>query len=174
MSESGSTEKTFRVGDFVTVPWSHPIVGEIVEDRGPIGGNRRRLYTVQVQLDPGKPFFLEANADELKPAEPEDRTIDKSEILQFLKVGGLIAILMADGVRGQRVWLRTDSLGNVIHTFAPERGFLGGEVIPRRCLDGEPPKLFLPKVDETETFLQSFGLSRDEALDVIRAVGTAP
>ncbi len=60
--------------------------------------------------------------------------LEKPEILRFLKNSGLIMLLMTnpspDGPKDPRVWLCRDQLGNVIYTFAAERGQVGGAPVP--------------------------------------------
>jgi hypothetical protein len=57
----------YRVGDRVKVPWHPPVVGEIVEDRGPLGRGGRHLYTVSFPLTGvDEPMLVEFPAEELE------------------------------------------------------------------------------------------------------------
>ncbi len=174
-NQSATTEKLFRVGDLVQVPWRHPIVGEIIEDRGPIGRGGRRLYGIQIPSESEEPFVFELAGEDLQLAEPENPSVDKAKRIEYLKNVGLIAILEAGrGGRDQpKVWLCKDSLGNVIHTFVEGRGNMGGKTIPIGALD-ERKHIFTPKAAEVAEFLQSFDLDRAEADAIIRHVGTSP
>ncbi len=99
----------------------------------------------------------------------------KSRIIEYLANGGLVAILLSNSPGGKnqaRVWLCLNNLGNVTHTFTAERGLVGGEVVPLGTLN-ENLRLFTPKVREVAEFLTSFGLTSDEADQVIRMVGTS-
>ena len=175
MNNSSANERAFSVGDRVQVPWRHPVVGEIIEDRGPIGRGGRRLYGIQLLSESEEPFVFELAGEDLRLAEPEDPSIDKAKRVEYLKNGGLIAILEAG--RGGRdrpqAWLCKDSLGNVTHTFVGVRGLVGGKTIPIAALDGRN-HIFTPKAAEAAEFLQSFDLDRAESDAIIRHVGTSP
>src|SRR5205823_3542793 len=102
-------------------------------------------------------------------------SIDKAKVIRYLKNGALLSILMTDtpGGRNQpRVWIRPNTLGNLTYTFAPERGVLGGALVPFGTLYVFE-KILLDRKEEVIGFLSSFGLTREEAEDVIRSVGTA-
>src|SRR6266852_2015074 len=112
--------------------------------------------------------------DELEPEMPSnsaDRRLDQSAIINYLKQGGLVSILQSNTSGGKnqpRVWLCRDTLGNVTHTFIPERGLIGGETVPFAALLAIE-RIFEPNVAEVITFLHSFGLNRFEAEDVIHS-----
>ena len=60
----------FRVGDRVQFEsggpkWRHTVWGTIVEVRGPIGINGRRLYFIDVPMDPDEPLRTVMEEDEL-------------------------------------------------------------------------------------------------------------
>jgi hypothetical protein len=153
------------------------LTGEIVEDRGPIGVGGRHLFGVNIFMDPFDPMSVELPEDEMEAAPPESQanaSIEKQRVIDYLINGGLISILWSGtqgGKRGQ-VWICLDQLGNVTHTFIPERSTRGGLVAPFGAVwDG---KIFRDKRDEVEAFLESFGLNREESKFVISKVGTAP
>lgn len=166
----------FRVGDRVVVPWRHPIVGEVIEVRGPVNRLGRYLCKVSVPMDPDEPMLIDVASDDLSLATEDDPEPESGPMADYLKHGGLVAILR-QGQRGgrnqPRAWLRTDSLGNVIHTFDPSRGMKGGQAIPARALHG-PNRIFLPKADEVVAFVEGFGIDRPQAEAIVSAVGTAP
>jgi hypothetical protein len=170
----------FRSGDRVSFSLGkYDLTGVIVEERGPIGVQGRRLFVVQIPMDPDEPENYTIPENELKPVKKEDLhpvVPEKRQIIDYLKRGGLVAILMSnsDGGKNQpRVWLCRDQLGNLTHTFSADRGLVGGETVPFWSLfDNE--RIFLPKKDQVVAFLSGFGLTKQEAEEVIRAVGTAP
>lgn len=148
--------------------------GVVVEDRGPIGVNRRRLFSVRVPNDPYDEFLVEMAEDELAPATNGVQTISKAEVVDYLKNSGLIQILRmnpSEGKNEPRVWLTRDSLGNVVHTFSAERGIVGGGTIPFAAIYDY--RISTAKRDEVLAFLMTFGLSKREANQLIEAIGTA-
>ena len=53
----GQTPGKFRVGQSVRLKHGfRGMIGEVVEDHGPIGVHGRRLYAVKLQLDPWNEF----------------------------------------------------------------------------------------------------------------------
>jgi hypothetical protein len=150
----------------------------IVEDRGPIGAHGRHLFQVDFPMDPLEPMSVELPQDEIEaipPGTEETQPIDKQKIMDYLVHGGLISILrsnLSGGKNQPRVWLCLDQLGNVTHTFVPERGVIGGQLVPFWAVqDG---KVFTPKRDDVLSFVESFDLNRQEAGKVVSEVGTAP
>ena len=89
---------------------------------------------------------------------------------QPLPHGGLFAILARNSP--QPVWLRRGPRGSVTHTYIEGYSATGGDAPPLSALHGE--KIFTPKRDAVIRFLKSFGLSDDDAAEVVRRVGTAP
>ncbi len=169
----------FHVGDRVRVTFGRrTLTGVIVEDRGAIGAHGRRLFQVDFPMDPFDPMSMELSEDEMEAIPPGTEvtpSIDKQRIIDYLVNGGLISILrsnLSGGKNQPRTWLCLDQLGNVTHTFVPERGVMGGQVVPFWAVyDG---KVFTPKRDSVLTFIESFGLNRQEAEKIISEVGTAP
>jgi hypothetical protein len=142
-----------------------------VEDQGAIGKDRLHLYRVEIPQDPEEPMNWHVSEEEIRPAGPpteEELSLAKPEIIDFLKIGGLRSILRA-GMTRERilppVWLTRDTLGNVTFTFVKERGLRGGTVVPRGALMWK--KIAPEKRDEVLEFVQTFGLSREEAEDVV-------
>jgi hypothetical protein len=169
----------FHVGDRVKLDFGRrKLTGVIVEDRGAIGARGRHLFRVDVPMDPFDPMTVEVPEDEIEPVRGENGAptpIDKAKIIEYLKSGGLVSILQSNSVGGKnqpRTWLCLDNLGNVTHTFIPERGIVGGQVVPFRAVHND--KVFSPKRDLVLSFLSSFSLSRHEAERVISQIGTAP
>lgn len=166
----------FSVGDKVCFTiGTRAVRGVIVEDRGPIGVRKAHIYRVQVPNDPYEDEFTEMPEDVLSPSDDSIAPLPNSAIIQYLIHGGLTQILRSNGSGGKnasQVWLTRDSLGNVVHTFAAERGLVGGAPVPFLALHGS--RIFKPKLEEVIDYLTTFGLSRDDARRVAGAVGTAP
>jgi hypothetical protein len=170
---------SFHVGDRVRVDFGRrKLSGVIVEDRGTIGVKGRRLFQVDIPMDPFEPMSVELPEDEMElipPGADGTQPMDKQKIIDYLIHGGLVSILRSNLSRGRnqpRVWLCPDQLGNVTHTFIPERGVVGGQVVPFSALHED--KVFAPSLDSVRSFLQSFGLNRQEAEKVVSELGTAP
>ena len=167
----------FRVGDRVKFDlFRRRLTGVIVEDM--MGAKGRHVFQVQVEQDPDEPTFFALSEDEIEPApDPtdEDTAMEQKQILAYLVNGGLTSILrsnLAGGKNQPRAWLRPDNLGNVTHTFVPERGIVGGEVVPSAATKFH--KVVSTKRDQVLSFLRSFGLSHSEAEAVMHEVGTIP
>lgn len=169
----------FRVGDRVRIPLGRrKVTGVIVEDRGAIGVRGQHLYQILVPMDPFEPAAYELPEEEIEAARGStdgDNPIEINRIIDYLKSGGLIAILRSNisGGRSQpKVWLCLDSIGNVTHTFDEERGQVGGETAPFWAIQND--HIFTSKRDEVSAFLRSFGLDHSQVKDVISTVGTSP
>jgi hypothetical protein len=171
MSTASRQAPRFGVGDWVSFRYGlRRVWAQVIEDRGPLGVNRRRLYRIRVGDESGESVAFEVPEDDLTPIEP-----DRARVIEYLKGGGLIAILrlnLGGGRSRPRVWLSVDSNGQLTHTFDSERGLVGGDIIPLFALQGE--QIFTPKAEEVIGFLSNFELTRPEAEDVVRSVGTAP
>ena len=170
---------TFAVGARVRVPFGvSKVVGTIVEDRGFIGVQGRRLVRVLIPVEPDEPISFEIPEEDLEPLPDlttKDKKLDPDAVIKYLKIGGLASILRSNLSGGQnqpRAWLCLDQLGQMTHTFVAERGFLGGETVPFMAVEGM--RVFLPKRDEVLLFLGGFGLDQSQAEKVVAAVGTYP
>jgi hypothetical protein len=59
----------FRVGDKVKFMYvTIPVIGEITEDRGPLGVKGERLYGIRYTLPDSDPSYTELPEQELQPA----------------------------------------------------------------------------------------------------------
>jgi len=68
----GQAPGKFRVGQRVHLKHRfRGMIGEIVEDRGPIGVHGRRLYAVRLQLDPWNEYTSEVPEESLEPVVDE-------------------------------------------------------------------------------------------------------
>ena len=171
MSTTHQLAPQFQVGDWVSFPYgSRRVSAQVIEDRGPLGVGRRRLYRVRVGDESGESVAFEVPETDLSRVE-----LDREQVIQYLKEGGLLAILRSNlgGGRGTpRAWLTLDTQGRPIHTSDPERGLVGGGAVPFFAL--QEYRVFAPKREEVVGFLSTFGLTPFEAEDVVRSVGMVP
>jgi hypothetical protein len=171
MSTAQKAAPRLKIGDWVSFPYgTRRVWAQVIEDRGPLGVNGRRIYRIRLGEESGESIAFEVPEDDLAPVHA-----DKDVIIEYLKRGGLIAILQSNLVGGRdqpRAWLAFDPQGRLIHTLSRERGLIGGATVPFFAL--QEYHIFTPKSGEVNDFLTSFGLSRTEAEDVVRSVGTAP
>ena len=105
------------------------------------------------------------------------QSADTPAIVKFLKEGGLTSILrtnLGGGHPPPRIHFAHSRSGGVTYTFqGPPELIRGTPPVPFLALhDGK--KVFTPKKEEVVDYLTQLGLSKAEAEDVIRAVGTAP
>ena len=161
----------FNIGDWVTFQYgSRRAWAQIVEDRGQIGVNRRRLYRILIGDRSGESTSFEMPEADLAAVHP-----DRSGVIEDLKGGGLIRMLRSNlgGGRGQpKAWIAYDSDGGWIEDMIGEKEYLGGVAVPFFALHGN--RIFTPMKEDVSRFLSNLGLSRAEAEDVVRSVGTAP
>lgn len=171
MRTARTTRPRFRIGDWVSFLYGmHHVWAQVIEDRGQLGVKGRRLYRIRWDQTYSEPIESEIPEDYLEAA-----TLDKADILRYLKQGGLVALLQTHLIRGKskpRVWLTFTYQGEITHTLDAARGSMGGIEVPFFALLEE--KVFAPKTEEVLTFLKGFGLSRAEAEEVVATVGTAP
>jgi len=171
MSTAHRSTPRFKVGDWVSFQYGpRQVWAQIIEDRGSLGVNRRRLYRIRVGEESGESTAFEVPENDLRPALP-----DREAVIKYLEQGGLLEILRANlgGGRSQpKAWLTFDSHGKLIHTFNAERGLIGGATVPFLALRGNA--VFSPKTEEVLSFLSRFGLSHDDAREVLDLVGTEP
>ncbi len=67
--EPAAPPPRYRIGDKVKFTYGRiPVVGEITEDRGPIGYKGRRLYGVRYSRPDSDPSYTELGEDEMEPA----------------------------------------------------------------------------------------------------------
>jgi hypothetical protein len=171
MSTLRTRRPKFRLGDWVTFQYGvRPVFAQIIEDRGPLGANRRRLYRIRIDWEFNESTDFEMPEDEMEKAVPDTATI-----LRYLKRGGLVEILhtnLRGGKNQPRVWLTFDSGGGVFFTLDASRRCIGkGGAVPFWALHEN--KILLPKKEAVLDLLASFGLTREEAEEVIEAAGTA-
>ncbi len=145
MSTAKTERPKFRLGDWVTFQFgAKPAFAQIIEDRGPLGVNRRRLYRIRLDQESTEPIAFEMPEDEMEKAVP-----DKTDVLQYLKQGGLVSILASNSQGGPeqnqpRAWLTFSPRGKVTHTFEAGRGLIGdGTTVPFWALHEN--RIFVPK-----------------------------
>ena len=174
MVASSTAQRRFHVGENVRFTFGTlPVTGEVVEDRGPLGGGGRQIVRVRLDMDPYDPLFFELPADELEVWQQPDAPLSPDEIREYLSNGGLLLMLQTGpNDREPRIWLRRDHLGNVTHTFIEKRGMVGGAVPPGLAVEGD--RIFSGKRDAVQAFIRSFGLTDRDADRIIRHIGVAP
>jgi hypothetical protein len=162
----------FRVGDWVSFAFGTSRWGaQVIEYRGPLGINGRHIYRLRRDQEYGEPDTFELSEEDLEAAGIPDKAV----LLRYLRDGGLVAMLQENLVRRRerpRAWLSYTPQAELTHTCARDRGVLGGAPVPYFALIEE--KVYSAKKEEVLDFLASLGLTRAEAEDVVRAVGTAP
>lgn len=164
----------FKVGDRVqSHEGGRTVRGVIAQDRGPHGAGGRRLYNIHVPADPHEPVTLVIPEEELEPdSSPPPKPLEKAEVLDYFNRGGFLNML----ITGEQqpgwpplVWLCRNSYGRLTHTYASERGQLGGVPVPRGVLHPLFLRPLPEKKDQLKTFLAGFGLTPAEAEEVIEA-----
>ncbi len=177
-SRNGKPAARFRVGDRVQFQmWGKTTWGTVTEDRGNLGVNGRRLYYVSVAMDPDDPELRLLGEDELEPDSISRVPLERSEIIDFLKRHGLFSILLSNNefpLEYPLVWLCRGNHGEITYTFAPRRGLIGGQFIPDSALVRPGRRIDARKKDEVAAYLLGFGLTPEEAEDVIGTLGVAP
>ena len=128
-SRNSKSVPRFHVGDRVQFEWGagmgrHTVWGTIVEDRGLIGINGRRLYHIDIPEDPylpDEPRRTMMGEEELEPDTISRVPLQKSEIIEYLKKR-LTEILIWNPSSERKdpvVWLGRDSSGKITYTFSP-------------------------------------------------------
>lgn len=107
MNVSNLRRHSLHVGDRVKVDFGRrKLAGFIVEDRGPLADRGQHLFSVEIPMDPFEPIVVELPEDEIESVKVGSEVapvISKSQIIEFLENGGLVAILMRNlsGGKGQ-------------------------------------------------------------------------
>ncbi|HEY7424048.1 MAG TPA: hypothetical protein VH682_07415 [Gemmataceae bacterium] len=162
----------FRLGDWVSFLYGvESAIAQVIELRGPLGFKGRHVYRLRFAGDSDDTNAFELSEDSLEAAPLPD----KEAIVNYLKEGGLVAILFGNLEKKReqpKAWLTYKRRGGVTHTFLAERGVVGGAPIPYFALHEE--KVYTGKKEEVAAFLTTFGISRTEAEAILAAVGTAP
>jgi len=138
--------------------------------------HNRRWYRLSLSQDPHEPYDWLMDESELEPDSISRVPLEKAEILEYFKNSSLVAMLISTEW-GRPVdspaWICRTMGGMITYTFNPSHGLIGGTPIPPVALrPGD--RIDARKKDEVAEFLLSFGLTPEEAEDVIKAVGVAP
>ncbi len=161
----------YGIGDVVGFQdGAHRAVGRVLEPRGPLGVNRRHIYRLRVLTGADEPVEFEMPEDELEPAAPA-----RAEVREYLATGGLVDMLsrnLSVGPKPTRVWLTYNPIGALTHTFLAEDGLLGGAIPPSFTLN-DASRILEQKQGVVFDFLNTFGLNRTDAEEVVRRIGTA-
>jgi hypothetical protein len=174
-----STVKTkrprFRGGDWVSFPYGggdRRAFAQIIESDKPLFVNGHHLYRVRLEQSYTEPAEFTRPDDRMEKAVP-----DKATILQYLKRGGLADLLrtnLREGEAPPRVWLTYTPGGDLTHTLNPGLK-VAGKGTPAPFFAVLKNKVYaLDKAKVIDYLKTSFGLTQEEAEDVVQAVGTAP
>jgi hypothetical protein len=167
-----TTKGRFKLGDWVAFPYgAGPVVAQVVEGRGPLGGDGTHIYRVRVDREYMDPYGFEMPEDLMEPVPLPD----KAAVMKYLKEGGLVDILrtnLGDGKKPPKVWLSHTAEHGLTFTTRPERGVLGGALVPYFALF--ETRVFKGKKEAVLDFLEHFGLNGAEAEEVVAVVGTWP
>jgi hypothetical protein len=173
MSTARTKRPRFRWGDWVTFEYGgRPVFAQIIQYEKPLCVNGRYLYRVRVDRDSTEPDAFTMPEDEMEKAVP-----DKAAILRYLEQGGLVDLLqtnLRDGKNPPRVWLTFTRSGEL--TLTVNRGLkVTGKGAPAPFFAVLKNKVYAPdKAKVVDYLTTSFDLTREEAEDVVQAVGTAP
>jgi hypothetical protein len=174
MAGINSKKASFRAGDKVRVNFGDKKLDAVVNEvRGPVGFGGRRLYAVEVFMEPDEPFAMEVGETDLEKRGKE-APMDPRKAFEYLKRGGLELILISNLQAGEKqpaVWLRYDLHGNVTFTFVRDRGLVGGAPIPFDVFHGN--RIMQSKVAQVTKFIESFGFTSHEAAQVLKSVGVS-
>jgi hypothetical protein len=175
MSTVKAKRPKFRWGDWVSFPYGgggRRAFAQITQYEKPLLVRGRHLYRVRLEQPYSEPAEFTTTDDEMEKAVP-----DKAAILRYLKQGGLVDILqtnLRDGEAPPRVWLTFTPQGELTHTLNPGLK-VAGKGTPAPFFAVLKNKVYAPdKAKVVEYLKTSFGLTREEAEDVVQAVGTAP
>src|SRR5262249_42968066 len=140
-----------------------------------VGYNGPRWYTVQITMDPDEPQPWTVEEAKMEPDTISRVPLEQLEIIEFLKesLWGILLWNPSTEREDPVVWLSRGSTGQITYTFSPRRGLIGGRLVPEYAL-GRGHQIDARKKDEVAEFLLGFGLTPEEAEDVIQAVGVAP
>ena len=79
MNKTKKTKARFKVGDWVSFRYGvRDVVVQIIEDRGPIGYQGRRLYRIEMPREDNEPDRFEAAEEGMTLAAPPDQAADIS------------------------------------------------------------------------------------------------
>ena len=83
-----SPQGPYRIGDWVKIrSWTPPIVGQIIDDEGLIGHQRRHFYTVRLPLgEPDDPMITGYPVESMVPATAEEIEAALKEIEEMRRL----------------------------------------------------------------------------------------
>ena len=176
-SRNGRPRGKYRVGERVQFQLGrNQVWGTITRVPEISRHHDRRWYHLSLSQDPDEPYDWLMDESEIEPDSISRVPLAKSEILEYFTNWGLVAMLISNlwsESRDWPVWLCRSMGGTVTYTFKPVHGLIGGKPIPQDTLrPGD--KIDARRTDEVAEFLLGFGLTPEEAEDVIKAVGVAP
>src|SRR5262245_27220113 len=120
----------FRLGDWVSFLYGpEKAIAQVIEPRGPLGFKGRHVYRIRFAGDNDDTNAFEVSEDGMEAAPPPDKEV----IINYLKEGGLVAILFGNLEKKReqpKAWLTYKQRGGVTHTFLADLGVVGGALIP--------------------------------------------
>lgn len=162
----------FKVGDRVRLQYGpRNVWGVIAEDSGVVGWERRHYYKVMIPQDPDEPAVTFRTPAEMELDRIGDDPITKADVIDYFNRGAYLwMIRKAQDYPGiePSVWICRDVLGGMTFTFNPKFGMVGGVPVPSDVLDPRG-RLRKDRREDVLKFLTGFGLTDDEARDVLAA-----
>jgi hypothetical protein len=173
MNTARTRRPKVRAGDWVTFQYgTRQVFAQVIDEGDPFSPKSLRRYRVRLEETYTDPTELRMHEDKMEKAVP-----DKAAIIQYLKQGGLADLLRTNLQEGEdppRVWLMFTRYGQLTHTLNPVLK-VTGKGTPAPFFAVLKNKVYAPdKAKVVEYLTKSFGLTPEEAEDVVQAVGTAP
>ncbi len=177
-SRNGRLRAKYRVGERVQFQLGGDQVwGTITRVPAISPHHNRRWYHLSLSQDPDEPYDWMAEESEMEADSISQAPLTKSEILEYLTNSGLEGMLISNPwseTAALPTWLCRSMGGTVTYTFDMSHGLIGGKPIPQFTLYRGGHRIDPRRKDEVAEFLLCFGLTPEEAEDVINAIGVAP
>lgn len=79
MNKVQESKPRFKVGDWVSFPYgAMTVLARVIEDRGPIGVNGRRLYRIEMPTPEGEADRFEVREENMTAAAPPKKNAQTS------------------------------------------------------------------------------------------------
>ena len=173
----------FSIGDVVCVKLEYQTAaGEVVDLLG-TGSTGQNLYLVKVPLKDDPSETCEGTYPDNKleevPLLGNETPFSARHVIDYLKAGALIDILgrASGGKNPSRALLRFHQ-GELTYTFIDDPEHLAGATIPFSTTDKDKMtgeyKICRESMNRVALYLRSFGLSREQANEVLAVFPTLP
>jgi hypothetical protein len=176
-SRNGRPSAKYRVGERVQfLLGKDPVWGTITRLPRTLSHDRPKWYHLSLSQDPYEPYDWMAEESEMEPDSISRAPLTKSEILEYLTNSGLEGMLISNPwseTAALPTWLCRSMGGTVTYTFDMNHGLIGGKPIPQFTLYRDGHTIEPRRKAEVAEFLLCFGLTPEEAEDVIKAIGVA-